>query len=56
VLQKIASGKGDSLIKLRDDQHDEDMNYPSHLRASIKEFMAMYVPLPKSATEILIQL
>ncbi|CAE6416781.1 unnamed protein product [Rhizoctonia solani] len=52
VLQNIASGKGDSLIKLRDDQYDEDMNYPSHLGASIKEFMAMELHLQLKLIEL----
>ncbi|KAL5631313.1 hypothetical protein ACGC1H_006986 [Rhizoctonia solani] len=52
VLQKIASGKGDSLIKLGDGQHDEDMNYPTHLRASIKEFMAMELHLQLKLIEL----
>ncbi|CUA66706.1 putative membrane protein YGL140C [Saccharomyces cerevisiae S288c] [Rhizoctonia solani] len=52
VLQKIASGKGDSLIKLGNGQHDEDMNYPNHLRASIKEFMAMELHLQLKLIEL----
>ncbi|KAH7339754.1 Fusaric acid resistance protein-like-domain-containing protein [Rhizoctonia solani] len=52
VLQKIAAGKGDSLIKLGDGQHDEDMNYPTHLRASIKEFMAMELHLQLKLIEL----
>ncbi|CAE6366554.1 unnamed protein product [Rhizoctonia solani] len=52
VLQKIASGKGDSLIKLGDGQHDEDMNYPTHLRASIEEFMAMELHLQLKLIEL----
>ncbi|KAG8732825.1 hypothetical protein FRC11_010722 [Ceratobasidium sp. 423] len=52
VLQKITTGKGDSLIKLGNGQHDEDMNYPTHLRASIKEFMAMELHLQLKLIEL----
>ncbi|KAJ1304721.1 hypothetical protein OPQ81_005859 [Rhizoctonia solani] len=52
VLQHIADGKGSSLIKLRDDEQDEDMNYPTHLRASINEFMAMELHLQLKLIEL----